>query len=121
MNRRKLLYFCALIILLIAMSIGTGVIDPSTRFSEYQFHQIRIGMTEKEVGAILGPAGDYRSFRPPGGITSVGNVAIGISRRGITDEEGWNNSKKWICDRYMIRIVFNEDGKVVAVSISEFV
>lgn len=119
MNRRKLLYLCLIVGILIPLSIYSGVIDfGRSKFSEYQYRRIRIGMTEEQVEEILGAPGDYGSSPATGERTSVRNLFTCIAKRGKPVEDGRGDVKHWVDYEYKISIGFDEEQRVVGTMIS---
>jgi hypothetical protein len=97
----------------------------SEPISPAKYKNIRLGMSEVEVEAVVGlPAGDYHTFQLDGsGCTNSLPWAYPVMENGIPCEELGKDSqetaskgttvKNWWGDNYSISVAFDENGKTI--------
>jgi hypothetical protein len=110
MKKRRWLWLLLPVLLLAAGFVVLRLTLPSHNITAEAFNQIRHGMTEREVVAILGvKAGDYAT----GPIMEIND---GTSSTLWIDEwsahPGSRGMSKWISDEAVIHVNFDVEGKV---------
>jgi hypothetical protein len=110
-RRRRILLF-----VLLAVVLGVGCLlawrwyRPSPRINEAAYEQIRLGMTQPEVEAILGvKPGEYHSGAIDGAFQ--GSILV-KDEKDEEAEEG--NEERWESDEAGISVFFSPEGKVTA-------
>jgi hypothetical protein len=109
---------------------ATYYLRPWDTINPWQYHRIRLGMSEGEVEALIGlPPGSHQSFRPIGGMVSPGQWGDMVAEYGLPAEavrqcrpngvpSAAENGRpmrlvQWWGDRHAIRVAIDESGRVV--------
>jgi hypothetical protein len=109
MRKRLLLMLGCVASLLLAGFVTLGLTAPKHRITRENFDDIREGMTEKEVEAILGArAGVYSSLCQTGvyPIGRCGDPVLGI------DLGKSRGGKEWVTKAFSVYVLFDENGRV---------
>jgi hypothetical protein len=109
MRRRRLLV--ALVVGLgLLVAVGAFVLrprsDPGWRITQANYNRVVFGMSWEQVEGILGPAGDYRTYKP-----NVDRVYPALPRPPHVHVRGpghiWNDDRgEWVNDSFIINIGF---------------
>jgi hypothetical protein len=102
MIRRRLAVLAAIVPVLAIGGVAWRFLTPEPTITEERARLIQSGMTESEVKAILGPAGDYTH-----------GAVVTYARGGVGDDvTGYSSGTNWWGTQGVIQVQFSADGLV---------
>jgi hypothetical protein len=114
-RKRLLLVFVCLAAVLLAGYVTLRLTAPEHRITQENILAIQIGMSEKQVEAILGVrAGDYYPVTPGGGSRLIGEFfgPHWLSRSNLAKKPG---GKYWIGENAAVWVRFDESAHAVEI------